>query len=401
MNRFFALLLLVVILMTLSIGSVMAIPAFARKYGISCRTCHSPAVPKLKPYGDEFAGDGFRLKDYESPRYFVETGDPKLSLIREFPLAARLEGFVTYNMANDKKPDLGLPLNLKLLSGGQLSDHLAYYFYFYMSEGGEIAGIEDAYLMYNNVLNTNLDIYVGQFQVSDPLFKRELRLSLEDYEVYGHRIGLSDIHLTYDKGLMITYGFSTGTDFVFEVVNGNGIKQADFREVFDKDKYKNFVGRISQDIGKHIRIGTFGYYGTEELLYGSPLNPNKVIFEGADATLSLGEILELNLQYMYRTDDNVWDGYYMLGKAKTNGYMAELIFSPGGDDSKWYALGLLNLVDSDLKPVEHAGYDYASGTLHTGYILKRNVRIAAEYTWDFTNKNNQYGRASLGFISAF
>ena len=35
----------------------LAIPAFARKYRFSCNTCHV-APPKLKAYGDEFAGNG-------------------------------------------------------------------------------------------------------------------------------------------------------------------------------------------------------------------------------------------------------------------------------------------------------------------------------------------------------
>ena len=32
-----------------------AIPAFARKYQISCQVCHTPAMPRLKAFGDEFA----------------------------------------------------------------------------------------------------------------------------------------------------------------------------------------------------------------------------------------------------------------------------------------------------------------------------------------------------------
>ena len=51
--------------------NLQAIPAFARKYRISCQTCHTPVTPKLKDYGDAFAGNGFKLEDYEAPRYFV------------------------------------------------------------------------------------------------------------------------------------------------------------------------------------------------------------------------------------------------------------------------------------------------------------------------------------------
>jgi len=49
-----------------------AIPAFARRHKISCTTCHAP-IPKLKPYGDEFAGDGFMMPEEEKDR---ELGAP-------------------------------------------------------------------------------------------------------------------------------------------------------------------------------------------------------------------------------------------------------------------------------------------------------------------------------------
>ena len=69
-------------------------PAFARKY--RCQLQDLPrAFPKLKPYGDEFAANGFVIKDKDAPRYFVDTGDAVLSLLRDLPIALRLEGFLT------------------------------------------------------------------------------------------------------------------------------------------------------------------------------------------------------------------------------------------------------------------------------------------------------------------
>jgi hypothetical protein len=82
----FALIMLIV----LTTEESRAIPAFARKYNLSCQTCHSP-IPRLKAYGDDFAGNGFALTDKESPRYFAETGDEELSLIRDFPVAVRMD----------------------------------------------------------------------------------------------------------------------------------------------------------------------------------------------------------------------------------------------------------------------------------------------------------------------
>jgi hypothetical protein len=38
--------------------------------------------------------------------------------------------------------------------------------------------------------------------------------------------------------------------------------------------------------------------------------------------------------------------------------------------SKWYLTGLVNWVESDYDPL-----DYASATLHAGYLLRRNMRL--------------------------
>ncbi|MGC9342614.1 MAG: hypothetical protein ACP5E3_07945 [Bacteroidales bacterium] len=378
--------------------SVQAIPAFARKYNISCMTCHSPSVPKLKPYGDQFAGDGFKLSDYQSPRYFTETGDQKLSLIRNFPLAVRIDGYVQAVFDENSKTDLSAPYLIKLLSGGEISEHLAYYFYFYMDEHGEVAGVEDAYLMYDNLFNTEIDIYLGQFQVSDPLFKRELRLTFEDYHLYTARIGLSDISMKYDKGIMITYGLPTGTGFVMEVVNGNGLTETGGLNLFDKDKYKSFLGRVSQGIGDIASVGLVGYFGKEEITSEAGMVTNQVFFLGPDASLTFSDKWEINMQYLLRNDTEVLTpgNIEAMDDINTHGVLGEVIYSPRGDESDWYAVGLYNFVESDYNPA-----DYHSATLHMGYLLRRNVRLSAEFTGVFTDPDNPWGRLSLGFTSAF
>jgi hypothetical protein len=232
-----------------------AIPAFARKYQISCQVCHSPASPRLKAFGDDFAGAGFRMTEYDAPRYFVPVGDDKLSLIRDFPIAVRLDGHITYNNENRGAPDFGLPYALKLMSGGELSDKLSYYFYFYMNERGKVAGVEDAFLMFSDVLGTGINLYLGQFQVSDPLFKRELRLTLEDYVIYTVAPGNSSIGLKYDRGILLEYGLPTGTDIIAEVVNGNGLPQAGEGHIFDRDKHKSYLLKLNQGIGDFLSIG--------------------------------------------------------------------------------------------------------------------------------------------------
>ncbi|MFA7227671.1 MAG: hypothetical protein WC061_01445 [Melioribacteraceae bacterium] len=387
----FSIFVLVLIGMILLISrSLSATPAFARKYSMSCQTCHSP-FPKLKSFGDEFAGNGFVLADKEASRYFMETGDEKLSLLRDIPLALRLEGYATYNYKQSDKLDFTAPYLLKLLSGGSITKDVSYYFYFFFSERGEVAGLEDAFIMFNNLFDEDIDLYIGQFQISDPLFKRELRLTFEDYQIYRTTPGLSRSNLTYDRGLMLTYGTSAGTDIILELLNGTGLSAANTFKIYDDDKYKNAFGRISQEITEGIRVGAFGYIGKEDLEDNlSNRFTNSFTMWGPDLTLKLKDKLEFNFQYAQRKDDKP---YFFLKEKNTRGLFGELIFTPDGDESSWYAVALYNWVDSDLDAL-----DYNSGTISLGYLLRRNIRLVGEFTY---NPDKKYGQIGVGIISAF
>lgn len=376
------------------INDAFAIPAFARKYKLSCQTCHAP-MPRLKAFGNEFAGNGFQMPEMESPRYYVETGDPELSLIRDFPIAVRLEMHAAVKTGDfENGLDFQSPYLVKLLSGGALAKDLAYYFYFYMNERGDIVGIEDAYIMFNNLFDIDFDIYLGQFQVSDPLFKRELRLTLEDYQIYKTKVGDATTNLTYDRGVMLTLGLETGTDLIFEVTNGNGKDGADSFKNFDDDSYKNYFGRISQNLGEFLRIGAFGVLGKEEVGTGTLFTEDEITMWGPDLTVG-NDIIELNVQYVWRKDTKAFDEdpNLMRNDVETQGAMAELIYMPKGDESKWYMVGLFNWVDSDIEAL-----NYQTAAFHTGYLLRRNMRLVAEYKYDFEQEYNMF---SLGIVSAF
>lgn len=391
MKKIFTLAVLTFIITSIITSDIFAIPAFARKYNMTCKTCHSP-FPKLKPYGDEFASNGFALKDQDAPRYYIETGDPELSLIRELPLALRLEGYVTYNQAKTEQSDFTTPLLFKLLSGGTISKDISYFAY-YILENGEPGKLEDAWLMFNNLFGSELDVTIGQFQVSDPIFKRELRLTRDDYFIYKVRPGDSHIDLTYDRGITLSYGFESGTDITLEILNGSGIGEGFLGGNFDNDKYKNIMGRISQDAGEHLRLGAMGYWGKEEQKSpeGDFNETNELWMLGGDATISF-DPLELNLQYVERNDGKP---YFDLNTIdlKTRGAFAELIYRPNGDDSKWYAVGLFNWIESD-----QADLNYKTLSGHLGYLLKRNVRLVGELTYDF---KQEYAKIGVGFVTAF
>jgi len=371
-----------------------AIPAFARKYGLSCSTCHAP-VPRLKPYGEDFAGNGFQLPDDQEPiRAFRDTGDELLLLQREVPVGVRFDAYYTHGTGGAEFSDLQAPWAVKFMSGGNVAPDIGYYFYFYFSERGEVAGIEDAYIHFNNLGGSTLDVMLGQFQISDPLMKRELRLTYEDYQAYKVRPGMSMSNLTYDRGAMITYDLPFGVGLVGQIVNGNGKPEAGNNRIYDADRDKGYSLRGMYELGP-LMIGGF-WYGTREYITPGGALPgapfwNEVAMYGPDFVLSLMDGgLTLTGQYLLRTDTNPGLG---LTDAETTGTIAELIWLPQGEDGRWAGIALYNQVTSDDAMVE-----YETATLSASYLLRRNLRLMAEFTRDLNLDANRF---VLGFISGF
>ena len=383
------------------INDADAIPAFGRRYNISCNTCHAP-FPKLKPYGDDFAGAGFILVEEEKERDYVTAGDDLLWLNKDFPLAARFDAYGVYEADHDVESDLQTPYGVKLLSGGTLYKNIGYYFYFYMSERGEVAGIEDAYVHFDNVFKTNLDIMVGQFQTSDPLMKRELRLTFEDYNIYKTPVGNSMTNLAYDRGIMLVYGIDqTSTDIIGQIVNGNGLPEAEDGKM-DIDKFKNIGLRVNQGIGDVGSIGVYYYTGEEVSPTWNYEFTNKVTYFGPDFNVGVGP-LELTAQYLVRQDSNPLFNNVNTD-LQTSGIVAELIFAPKLDRSRWYLTALYNNITSDLDDIENLSdlgaspIGYHTATLSGTYLLSRNLRLIAEYTRDLDRDVN---RLVMGFVTAY
>ncbi|MCU0640132.1 MAG: hypothetical protein MUF59_09735 [Candidatus Krumholzibacteria bacterium] len=361
-----------------------AIPAFARKYKFSCTTCHAPA-PRLKAYGEDFAGNAFQLPDGEEPaRAFHDTGDDLLTLQRDYPIAVRFDAYMqsTYNKDRGGMNDLKTPYGIKILSGGNISSSIGYYFYFYMSEQGEVAGVEDAYVHFNNLFGTELDIMAGQFQVSDPLFKRELRLTYEDYLIYKTRVGESPTNLAYDRGLMFLYGLPTGTDIVLQIVNGNGIGEKGESGFFDADEWKNTFLRVSQQAGP-VRLGGFGYLCNTRMSNSGNSEPEKLIdnrhyYWGVDGTVDFKDRVQLNAQYLERYDENPdFLADKPADEIKTSGGFAELVWLVRGEMGRPFVTLLYNHMESDYE-----GLDHRSMTAGFSYLLRRNFRLLAEATYE-------------------
>ena len=377
------------------------IPAFARKYRVSCALCHV-APPKLNSFGETFAANGFEFTPGEEPRDTIGTGDALLRLQSTLPLAVRYDAYVqalSRPTGGQVAVDFQTPWVIKLLSGGQVADKVSYYTYFLMTERGEVAGLEDAYLQFTDVAGSGVSVIAGQFQVSDPLFKRELRLEYEDYHAYRVRVGLATADLTYDRGFMGLLSPWSGSDIAVELVAGQGLNQANPNRQFDTDDAKSTLVRFSQDVGP-VRLGAFGYFGYERAAGAR----NRISIWGPDATVPLGNAGELNAQYLRRSDSDPFFGTCSVatpcpGNATSpfgttvNSGFAEAILWPGGPTGRFFLVGLYNWVDSDQQVVSlrlgeqerDPPYlsEYRTGSAGLQYLYRRNVRMLGEAQWDF------------------
>jgi hypothetical protein len=384
-------------------ATVEAIPAFARKYNVSCNLCHS-TVPRLNAYGEAFAGNGFELVVGEAARDTMDTGDPLLRLLRRLDFAIRMDLYATLvaPIRRDAADvDLQMPYGIKLLSGGVLADRISYYMYFYMTERGEVAGLEDAYVQFTDIAGSGVSAIVGQFQVSDPLFKRELRLQYEDYQAYRVRVGAARSDLTYDRGVLLSASPWEGGDLVFSVVNGTGLSAAGEDRHYDRDNYKPVSLRYSQELGP-VRIGGFGYLGHER----SQGQTDRITMYGPDATIVYGA-LELNLQYLRREDTNPLFAAQAV-KTTVQSAFAEVIYGPFGADGRWTLAGIYNWIDADAPVVSMRLGDatdtggfvdrYQSAAAGIHYLIGRNVRIMGEAGYDIERERTRF---TTGVVMAF
>jgi len=374
--------------------SAGAIPAFARRYRVSCSLCHN-VVPQLTAFGEQFAANGFRFGAGEAPTDTIDTGDPLLSLPRSLPVAVRLDLYAQAYANGRASTDFQTPYGIKLLSSAPISKKLSYYFYTYFNERGELGGVEDAFIYLNDIGDQPVDLVVGQFQVSDPLFKRELRLEFEDYAIYRTRVGTVPTDLTYDRGLMATADIA-GFTLSGIVYNGNGKGEADEERHFDNDAFKNVFLHVSRDITDFLSLGAVVATGKTE----SESVKNRTNMFGVNGTLSGGPFA-LNAQYLRRTDDSPT---FDLNEAPSTvqGGFAELLVRP--KNSQWYGYGLYNLVKGD-RPLIDVGVGtpadvnrYETIAAGIGRLERRNFRWTAEATWD---TQQETWRWSLGIVTAF
>lgn len=394
--------MLVISVWLLASSPAEAIPVFARKYGVSCNLCHV-AFPRLNSFGEDFAGQNMRLDNWREAGTIV-TGDDRLVLPAGIPFAIRAQGYAQIRQGknidpetgptdNDSEFDLQSPYLIKLLSSAPLSEHVTYYFYGIFAEkgGNGEALIEDAWFSYYDLLGSGVNFQFGQFQISDLMFPREVRLTFQDFLVYRMA------GITYDRIIQADKTFGP-VSVALGVANGNGItdnfdvNSPGFERpdnMFDNDTDKSFYGRIGLDLGL-ADVGFFGLTGRQKNATG-PVGADSggrdtvKLIGGVDVSGDIDQKIFWYVQFLWsRWKDFITDGRdydWYGGFAGVDYVMSDKVsFSVLYNINEAHELEATGTV--------YEGIDMNTLTLNGTYYLMTNLKAVVEGNIDFLAKDS-------------
>jgi len=262
-----------------------AIPAFARKYGLPCSSCHE-AWPKLSPFGQQFKDNGYQLGNDRDAPIFQQAA--------YWPIALRItpnwhlerQDHVVVDGANGENTALanitthGFDYTgMDMLTAGTLAKNFSFLLVPSSDETGAFH-FESANVRFDNVLGTPwVNIKVGKFELDNLLSeKRILTLSAnggsyQNYHfqpwlapgtpspLYGFGIGDNQLgiewmgHSANDR-TRVSASLLSGTDGNPDFQNGMGNAAGRAYEGFVAASQAFEVGSLGLQ-----RVGGFAYFG--------------------------------------------------------------------------------------------------------------------------------------------
>ena len=202
-----AILLLVVLF---SCSSASALPAFARKYGMPCSSCHE-AWPKLSPFGQQFKDNGYQMGNdrdapiFQSPAYWPVTFRITPQWHRESTNKAAVDQTST---GEAQVTTHGFDWSgLDFHTAGTLANNIS----FYVLPSSDNTGafhFEAVWARLDNIAGSSwLNIKLGKFELDNLLSEKRI-LTLT---------GISGVYTNYHFQPMYQPGVSENPGFVFGI----------------------------------------------------------------------------------------------------------------------------------------------------------------------------------------
>lgn len=325
------------------IDSGFSIPQFAKKYGVSCFTCHA-AVPKLNAFGEAFRRNGFQAPGTMDPTPVWQQDVLPLS---GMPHPMFMRKNVTNNMAVATTTGIpsGKTLSIdtfnnafELFSGGTAGDHLSYLAFLELhidpdiTAGGEeeedghggstgggssVASIgthldwefHQFFITYNNLFsNSNtgkLNVRLGFFHLDVPFVSlRKMTSEMSPNLVYSLSPVAGGFNLNMRQLGVSAYGglgsMRLRLDYEVAFVNGTN-------NLLDTNEDKDLFFRAAINRNDRLRVGALYYKGRQNIGGGSNLSVRADNFTrlGFDLKYDFPRGLSVFGQWLRGKDDDI------------------------------------------------------------------------------------------------
>lgn len=183
------------LLLAVAVPPADAIPAFSRKYGTSCATCHV-AFPKLNAFGEAFRRNGYRMpggdEQYEKDEPVKLGAEPWKELWPDAiwpgdlpylpPVSLLVDSEYMVEPGAQVNNDFRFPSDVSVLTGGTFGDTVSFYGRINLVAPGEDLHVHRLFGQLNGLFGTPLlNVSFGQFETRALPFSSSRRLTRFDY----------------------------------------------------------------------------------------------------------------------------------------------------------------------------------------------------------------------------
>ena len=320
-----------------------SIPQFAKKYGVTCFTCHA-TVPKLNAFGHAFRRNGFQLPGTMDP---TPVWQQEVLPLSGMPHPMYMRRNITNNMLTSTTNGIpsGKTLHVdtfnsafELYSGGTAGDHLSYLAFLTIhvdpeieaggeeggddhgdsgSSGSNVASIgthlgtefHQFFIVYNNLFsNSNtgkMNVRLGFFHLDLPFMRlRKLTTEMSPNLVYnvmpvngGFNLDRRQLGVSAFGGLG---SMKLRLDYEVAIVNGTN-------NLLDTNEDKDLFIRAAINRNDRLRVGMLYYKGNQNIGGGSNLSVTIDSFTrfGYDVTYNLPRGASVFGQWLEGKDDDI------------------------------------------------------------------------------------------------
>lgn len=204
LRRMYAGLGLIIVLfgyMGVFVPDAQAIPAFSRKYDVSCNTCHVPSFPKLNDFGNRFRDSGYQMDSDDDLPTGLHMGYWPVSL--RTSVGYQLGSINRLAVGNPATSQVGASTGgfgftiLDILAFGTIMKDVSYGVIYTPGLGSAGFGtgrsdgdLEVAFVRLNNMMGTSLlNVKVGKYELDLPFSEKRSPTLNTNFVMYHYRSG--------------------------------------------------------------------------------------------------------------------------------------------------------------------------------------------------------------------